>query len=202
MRWRFVPFYLLLIFSFWLLIFRLVDLMIVRGGHYRELSENNRIREEPVKAPRGIIYDRKGEVLVRNIPVFKKKEANGKFRVLRREEALALEAAGGTGAGELKTDLAREYPFGSLLAHILGYTGEITPEEVKEGARSGDVVGRTGVEEQYEKMEQELKEIFMERKKRELIYAKKELIFKITPAIIFLIIIIFFLAYYMPMVQV
>ena len=55
----------------------------------------------------------------------------------------------------------RSYPHGSLAAHLLGYTGTVTSEQLKtseehqgeEGSivyRSGDVVGQTGIELQYE----------------------------------------------------
>jgi penicillin-binding protein 2 len=43
---------------------------IVEGEHYRELAENNRLRKLPIKAPRGLIYDRKGQLLVENIPSY------------------------------------------------------------------------------------------------------------------------------------
>lgn len=43
---------------------------IVRGGHYAELAENNRLRQLAVRAPRGLIYDRHGSVLVENIPSY------------------------------------------------------------------------------------------------------------------------------------
>ncbi|MDI6712205.1 MAG: penicillin-binding protein 2 [Anaerosomatales bacterium] len=49
----------------------------------------------------------------------------------------------------------REYPFGSVGAHVLGYTGEISEEQLKRsdptaGYELGDVVGKAGVEAQYE----------------------------------------------------
>lgn len=44
----------------------------------------------------------------------------------------------------------RDYPHGSLAAHVLGYTGEIGPEELAsvayEGYRAGEQIGRAGVE--------------------------------------------------------
>ena len=49
----------------------------------------------------------------------------------------------------------REYPFGTAAAHVLGYVGEISPEELKEkrfrGYRAGDIVGKAGVELTYDK---------------------------------------------------
>lgn len=43
---------------------------IVEGEHYAELAENNRLRKLPIKAPRGLIYDRTGKLLVENIPSY------------------------------------------------------------------------------------------------------------------------------------
>ena len=43
---------------------------ILQGEYYRELAENNRLRKLPIQAPRGLIYDRKGRLLVENIPSY------------------------------------------------------------------------------------------------------------------------------------
>ncbi|MBE9205743.1 penicillin-binding protein 2 [Nostoc sp. LEGE 06077] len=56
---------------------------------------------------------------------------------------------------EINTDAVRYYPHGQELAHILGYTRELTPEQLKdkqkEGYRLGDVIGQMGIEKAYEK---------------------------------------------------
>ncbi len=49
----------------------------------------------------------------------------------------------------------REYPYGSLAAHVVGYTGAISEAQFKEsdeyaGYEIGDVVGKTGAERQFE----------------------------------------------------
>jgi penicillin-binding protein 2 len=48
----------------------------------------------------------------------------------------------------------RTYPHGTLAAHVLGYVGETTEEELarlrERGYRLGDSIGRTGVERSYE----------------------------------------------------
>ncbi len=48
---------------FGVLVVRLLVLQVVQGSRYRYLSENNRIRVERLVAPRGMILDRRGEVL-------------------------------------------------------------------------------------------------------------------------------------------
>jgi penicillin-binding protein 2 len=49
----------------------------------------------------------------------------------------------------------RYYPHRELAAHVLGYTGEISQEQlkalVKQGYRSGDVIGQTGIEAEYDR---------------------------------------------------
>ncbi len=52
------------------LIGRLWQLQMVTGEQYRLLSDRNRLREVEVAAPRGVIYDRNGEILARNQPSF------------------------------------------------------------------------------------------------------------------------------------
>ncbi len=55
----------------------------------------------------------------------------------------------------------REYPHGTLAAHVLGYTGEIPEAQLQETEMSdyafGDIVGRSGAERQYESVLQGLK---------------------------------------------
>src|SRR3990167_8774995 len=70
---RLYLFLFILIFGLGFLLTRLFSLSFFEGQRYRRLSTENRIREAKVIAPRGIIYDRKGIPLVRNIPVFQTK---------------------------------------------------------------------------------------------------------------------------------
>ncbi len=50
----------------------------------------------------------------------------------------------------------RGYNFGETLCHVIGNLGEVTPEELtknaNQGYRSGDLVGKTGIEKQYENL--------------------------------------------------
>jgi penicillin-binding protein 2 len=67
---RFLAMGLAIVLVFTGLTVRLWDLQLVSGGHYRELSEQNRILRLPVEAERGTIVDRNGKVLARNLPGF------------------------------------------------------------------------------------------------------------------------------------
>jgi penicillin-binding protein 2 len=50
--------------GFLVLLLRLWYLQILEGGYYFTLSTNNHLRLRPVEAPRGVILDRHGEILV------------------------------------------------------------------------------------------------------------------------------------------
>ncbi|MEQ1923035.1 MAG: hypothetical protein ABL952_11075, partial [Pyrinomonadaceae bacterium] len=59
---------------------------------------------------------------------------------------------------ELRVELQpqRFYPLGTTLAHVLGYVGEISPNQLKEpefadkGFRPGDIIGKGGLEQHYD----------------------------------------------------
>jgi len=146
----------LLVIGFLVLLGRLFELQIIFGTKNRALAEGNRIKREILPAPRGMIYDRNGKELVRNAPIYRKKvgedcqEKTGEcFVMISREEALRMEAKGETEG--LRMDIGREYLYGETLAHVLGYLGEVNEDEVKKGFfKPGDLVGRMGVEEQYD----------------------------------------------------
>ncbi len=46
------------------------SVQIAHGDRYRELAENNRLRRVPIEAPRGVVTDRHGQVLVENVPSY------------------------------------------------------------------------------------------------------------------------------------
>ena len=52
------------------LIGRMVWLTVFKHDEYRTISEDNRIQMVGVPPPRGRIYDRNGELLADNVPVF------------------------------------------------------------------------------------------------------------------------------------
>lgn len=62
--------YVFCLFLFAILFFRLFNLQLVQGEYYYDLSKGNRIRYQIVRAPRGVIYDKNGEALVKNIANF------------------------------------------------------------------------------------------------------------------------------------
>lgn len=67
----------LILLVFAVLISRLGYLQVVQGQHYMRLADGNRIRIVPIKAPRGIFYDRNGVPLVSKRPSFAVTVATG-----------------------------------------------------------------------------------------------------------------------------
>jgi penicillin-binding protein 2 len=67
---RFVAFGLIAVLGFSGLTARLLYLQVARGSQYTALAAANRTVVEAVPAPRGLIYDRTGKLLVTNVPSF------------------------------------------------------------------------------------------------------------------------------------
>ena len=68
---RVVRLQVMLICAMSVLALRLVHLQLIRGGAYRQLAEQNRLRVVPEQAPRGLIVDRRGRILADNHTVFR-----------------------------------------------------------------------------------------------------------------------------------
>lgn len=140
---------------FFIIFLRLFHLQIVQGTENRELADGNRIQIKIIHAPRGVIFDRNGEVLVANSPAFRVvNKANGKTKFITREEAIELQVKGLTDISRLEVDNVRNYPKKEILAHVLGYVGQISSNELKDFSsknyRPSDVIGKSGIEAEYE----------------------------------------------------
>ena len=148
MRDLFLPVALIVVVIF--LFLRLFYLQILQGPRFRYLSNNNRIRTIIVHAPRGVIFDRNGIPLVFNIPGFRE-TINGKTVQVEGKEALSLIAKG---KKDLEVDSLREYPYKDTLAHVLGYLGQISKDELSTAQYSsynaGELIGKSGIEQEYE----------------------------------------------------
>ncbi len=169
----------------------------VLGSDTWELrSTSNRIRQLPLPAPRGIIYDRNGDILADNVPGYaitllpgpldearETLERMGAYVDLpeeRIERALATLIRYGrevvvdadadfeivSALEERRAEFPglyiemrprRRYLLAKAAGHVLGYVGEITAEELGSDAfsddryRQGMVVGKNGIESQYER---------------------------------------------------
>lgn len=134
---------------------RLFFLQMIRGNELLAASVSNKTFVRRLLAPRGVIKDRKGEVLVLNEPVYEVL-LDDQGRVMRdpdeipREIALKMLTEGDL-VGERST--GRYYPQGELLAHVLGYVGEVTPSDLENvELMAGDIVGKAGVEKTYDEV--------------------------------------------------
>jgi penicillin-binding protein 2 len=187
--------------GFAVVILGLLRLQVVEHERYVELSKENRVRLEIIRAPRGSIYDRHGDLLADTAPSFtivfrpfpvestravmllrradwtprvaaltgldtaevKERVAvanhGGQTAVLRRDAPFSVLAAVEETRSELpglevQVEPLRHYAHGTLAAHLLGYAGEIDPDELAKradrGYHLGDLVGQTGVEKNYE----------------------------------------------------
>lgn len=194
-RPRLVALTLISIGLFLVLISRLWFMQVMAGEKYMEMAQGNYIRSIPVEAPRGIIYDRNGQVLVDNRPsigvsispavaeknpellkkmsdvlrmsvdeieerLAEKKSDPLKPRIVKRDlddktlaniEEHKMELPG----VDIVTESIRGYPHGDLGAHLFGYMGEISEDEMAQFKAAGDyllgdIIGKTGVESMYE----------------------------------------------------
>ncbi len=181
------------IFSVFLL--RLWYLQVIKGGEYKKIAERNRLRTVEIPAPRGIIYDRNNNALVRNIPAFDisavkeelpkdpetllelgillgldpeeiksrlKKSPSSPFEPVKLKQNLSLEEVARISARKidfpgLQVDVmvSREYLYGSLASHVIGYLGRLTLKQAKDPDYN-DVpreafIGQTGAERVYDK---------------------------------------------------
>ena len=167
---------------------------IAQYQKFKEMAENNHQRTLALRAPRGIIYDRAGRVLVENRDAFNisilrehSKDLNRTIQVLARvtgadeagireivarhryepayrpivvmqDATLAQVAAVSARRLELPDVVVQEvptrrYPAQSLAAHLIGYVGEASEEQVNVGGLSlGAIVGQFGVEKIYNTM--------------------------------------------------
>ncbi|MBI3486003.1 penicillin-binding protein 2 [Candidatus Daviesbacteria bacterium] len=157
--WRRYFLIIFIILTFFGLSLRLFHLQVVQGSFNREIADSNRIQIRIIHAPRGVIYDRNGKILAQNEPGFRIVNLNSKTNkttYLTRDEALKLEVQNNPQMKDLEVDNLRSYPESEVTAHIVGYLGEITEDELKNEKyldyKVGDQIGRLGVEQVYEKV--------------------------------------------------
>jgi penicillin-binding protein 2 len=177
---------------------RLYVLQVVRGKYYAEVAQNQRIRLLPITAPRGVIFDRNGKMLVDSRPIYEVilsrqdfkgdlntlvqplsdgltiepdilRERFEQVRLLPAFESVPIkqEATSGDIAWveahklefpELRVEQQpqRRYPANGTLAHVLGYVGEISPDQLNQaaykerGLKPGDIIGQDGIEKVYD----------------------------------------------------
>jgi penicillin-binding protein 2 len=203
----------LVLLTFAVLVWQLWRLQIVHSAGYQIQADANRFRLVAVDAPRGVVYDRTGRILVRNVPSYSisimpsglPEDEADRRDVLNQLAALVSTYLPGAGdeapanSEEIEAILERhtispytpvailtavdkqlaflveeqrarlpgviievvplrEYLYGTLTSHILGYVGSIAAEEVDyyldqadEDYTLRDRVGVMGVETTFER---------------------------------------------------
>ena len=143
----------ILILLFLILFAKLIEVQVIKGNYYKNLSKENRIRRVIIPAPRGKILARGGEVLAGNIEVKKSIEFTDNGGFVLSEDLTKSED------GQLVNDYKRYYPLEDKFSHALGYmaqvgekeVGKINPDCPEKGPRRSDsLMGKTGLEESYE----------------------------------------------------
>ena len=178
---------------------RLYVLQMMNGTFYAERAENQRIRLLPIPAPRGVIFDRNGKILVDSRPIYNvilsrediknldlsqfiEPFSNGldidpeylkerlnqiqtqpAFESIRIKENATPADVAWVDAHALEypqlrveAQPQRRYPENGTLCHVLGYVGEISPEQLElprykeKGYKPGDIIGREGIEAVYD----------------------------------------------------
>jgi penicillin-binding protein 2 len=172
-------------------------LQVLGVDSYRQLAEANRIRKEPVRAPRGKLFDREGRILVDNypsvscyllreqvkdlqadipliarglhLPVEQIEASLRRYQIAPKYEPIPLKQditpdeqafieAHRNELPELETvdEQRRLYPKDGFAAHLIGYVGEVSEQDLNSSKfdfyEPGDVVGKSGVEETYDSL--------------------------------------------------
>lgn len=179
-----------------LLASKLYFLQIVTRDDLQSAAERNKYKTISTPAPRGLIYDADGVVLVDNravsvvladASVLKSADIVKRLSVVlgiplavvrRRiadtstgaqgkrvvasdisftQEAYIREHIDAFGGISIEKRTIRSYPYKALAAHVLGYTGKVSQEDLKTVAHNrhvelGDDVGKNGVEYTYDQI--------------------------------------------------
>jgi penicillin-binding protein 2 len=181
-----------------MILFRLWFLQILAGKQYVAEANDNRLRTVKVVAPRGVIMDRTGTVIVDNRPglaigirvmdlpsggdkqkrlvkrlaavigmtpqqVYTELRKHPGYRydlrivkrdVSQSEVNYILEHKFSFPGVEVQKDYLRSYPFTTLAAHVLGYVGPISADQLKtprfRGYALDAEIGQAGVEWTYD----------------------------------------------------
>lgn len=70
-RGRTVAIFMLFVVAFVVLLARSFELQVIEGDNFLGKAQSNRYKVQTSHAPRGVIYDRNGKVLARNVPAFR-----------------------------------------------------------------------------------------------------------------------------------
>jgi penicillin-binding protein 2 len=189
LRVAFIAAFVLITAGFWLL-------QIVRNETYEVMALNNQTRTLPLRAPRGVLFDRTGKVLVENryaytiaiqreatsdvpasirrvagltgadearmLAIWRRRQTEPTFRPVVVIENATFDQVAAVTARKLELPEVlveyvptRTYPVEGMAAHLFGYVGEITEQQLSSkefadlGLEPGAIIGRAGLERTY-----------------------------------------------------
>jgi penicillin-binding protein 2 len=170
---------------------------VAQHQKFEEMAENNHLRKLPLPAPRGVLFDRNGAVLVENrnsynIALVREQSGNiaETLRILARatgtdeatlvdavnrrrrepsyrpivlienattEQVIAFQSRKLELPGIIAQQVpARRYPTDDFGAHLFGYVGEVSENDLRRAeyadVQPGSMVGKAGVEQAYNKL--------------------------------------------------
>lgn len=132
---------------------RLFDVQLIKGAQFQDLANANRTFTQMLPRERGLILDRYGQPLVVNKALYytatHPDQLYSKKELVSRDTALQLLASE---SAVVSVELKRSYPLGKAGAHILGYTGQVTAEDLQQNKDlyTTDLVGKQGLEKIFE----------------------------------------------------
>ena len=193
---RFVAVGVLATVVFGALTAKLWSMQVLSSGSYKNEALQNKYTTVATPAPRGLVYDANGVLLVKNRTVLTvladasvaenhdviqrlsavlgipynivslriQNQSSGaqSQRVVaadarQRDVAFIAEHSDAFEGVTVQERTVREYPYGALAAHVLGYTGTVSEEELLTVPENrvielGDTVGKSGIEAYYDNM--------------------------------------------------
>ena len=196
LRSRFVALGVLAGAIFGSLTVKLWSMQVLASGEYKDVALQNKYTTVATPAPRGLIYDSDGVMLVGNrtaLTVLADAEVADDHDVVQRLSAvlgipynvvrmrIQDQSSGAQSQRVVASDVRqrdvafiaehsdaftgvtvqeramRDYPYGALAAHVLGYTGAISDAELEtmpanRNVELGDIVGKSGVEAYYDNL--------------------------------------------------
>jgi penicillin-binding protein 2 len=197
-------------------------LQVLGAANFKELAEQNRIRKDPVLAPRGKLFDRENRLVVDNYPSVscflireQGRNVDADLPLIARGLSLDLDqlratlkryrTAPGYQPIPIKQDMTadetafvqahrnelpeletideerRLYPRDGYAAHLIGYVGEVSEEDLNNpryaAYQPGDVVGKAGVEETYDELlrgQDGSRDVIVDSHGREVAYSRTQ----------------------------
>lgn len=138
---------------FLVVIVRLVEIQLFKGKYFSDLANDNRYFTIQLPAERGVFFDRYQQSLVWNKRLYLEVDdptaLHPQATSISREKAFQLLA---TDSARVRYGLERYYRFPLSTAHVLGYVGPVTKDNLLEDSslKVSDIIGKIGLERAFD----------------------------------------------------